>query len=133
MNKYILALVLLVGCDGELAPGFGPPDSPEKIVPVHSAAFGSGSTDTGRYYRLHPVTNTGVCLDVGGKSTADNAGVLQFNCSSGENQRWYFRALSSTNYQLSAKHSAKCLRFENDSTGKAVVDQDPCGRVTSGT
>src|SRR5262249_3559262 len=48
-------------------------------------------------------------------------------------QRWYFRALSSTTYQLSVQHSAKCMRVASGSTsdGAAVV-QDVCARSGSG-
>jgi galactose oxidase len=136
MMPALVLSVAALGCEGDPAegdPGAAPAPGTSDVDQVQGAAFGSGGTDPGLFYRLKSVSTPAVCADVGGKSTADNAGVLQFNCSSGENQRWYFRALSASNYQLSAKHSAKCLRFENDAGGKPVVDQDPCGRVNSGT
>jgi galactose oxidase len=96
-------------------------------------AFGNGSGDTGKYYRLRSVSSN-LCLDVEGKSSGNGVRVLQFNCSAGENQQWYFRQLSDGNqYQLSAKHSAKCLRVDGGSAGdNAILEQDPCARSGGG-
>jgi hypothetical protein len=59
--------------------------------------------------------------------------VVQWDCGTGENQRWYFRALVGGNYQLSAEHSAKCLRTKGGSTGSgAAFVQDPCARGGAG-
>jgi galactose oxidase len=111
-------------------PGSAPP--PDDISAIRSAAFGGGSTDVGSYYQLKSVSS-GLCVDISGKSTADGAQAIQFTCSSGENQRFYFRALSSTTYQLWAKHSAKCLHIAGGSTASgAALVQDPCARSGSG-
>src|SRR5262245_48402768 len=93
----LFGLVLIfsgaAGCEG-----------PE-IEAVESPTFGAGNTDVGTYYRLRSVSSN-LCIDVDGKSQNDGATVLQFTCGTGENQRWYFRALGANNYQVSAEHSA---------------------------
>jgi galactose oxidase len=123
-SRFVAFVVLFsnVQCDGGEELGAPPPD---EIASLRQAAFGAGGTDVGNYYQLKSV-GSGLCVDVSGRSQANGAPVIQFGCSSGENQRFYFRALSSTDYQLSAKHSAKCLRVTN-----ALV-QDPCARSGSG-
>jgi galactose oxidase len=120
------AVVLpVVGCDAA--------DGPGAIERTEQPAFGNGSGDLGRYYRLRSVSSD-LCLDVEGKSTGNGVRVLQFTCSSGENQQWYFRQLSGNNeYQLSAKHSAKCLRVDGGSgANNAILEQDPCARSGGG-
>jgi galactose oxidase len=122
----VLAVALLgLACEG--APD---PDGVETTV---QPAFGNGSTDPGRYYRVRSVSSN-LCLDVEGKSADNGVRVLQFTCSSGENQQWYFRQLSASNeYQLSAKHSAKCLRVDGGSASdNAILEQDPCARSGGG-
>ena len=114
------------------------PESPAPAVEgVGQGALGTGGTDTGRYYRLKSAISGGnVCLDVEGKSQSNGARVLQWTCSgTGENQRWYARQISSApDYQLSAKHSAKCLRSDGGSSASgARMEQDACGHVTSQT
>jgi galactose oxidase len=125
-----LATFIVTGCDGDLGQADSP--VPMDIAAIKEAAFGSGGTDVGHYYQLKSVSN-GFCIDVSGKSTSDGALAIQFGCSSGENQRFYFRALSSTTYQLQAKHSAKCLHIAGGSTSSgAGLVQDPCARSGSG-
>ena len=114
------------------------PESPAPAVEgVGQGALGTGGTDTGRYYRLKSAISGGnVCLDVEGKSQSNGARVLQWTCSgTGENQRWYARQISSApDYQLSAKHSAKCLRSDGGSAASgARMEQDACGHATSQT
>jgi galactose oxidase len=73
-------------------------------------------------------------VDVSGKGQADGTPVLQWDCSGGENQRWYFRALLNGNYQLAAKHSAKCLRVGGAATTSgATFEQDTCARDGAGS
>jgi len=120
----------LCGCEGD--PDEAPSLPPSGVDSVQSATFGAGGTDVGTYYRLRSVSSS-LCIDVSGKAQTDGASIIQFGCSSGENQRWYFRALSATDYQLSAKHSAKCLRVSGgSSSGGAKIVQDPCARVDPG-
>jgi galactose oxidase len=111
----------------------GPEGSaPNQVGAIQSPAFGTGATDDGAYYRLKSVA-TGFCADVSGKGLTNGTPVLQWDCGSGENQRWYFRALPSTQYQLSAKHSAGCLRVKSGSTSSgAVFVQDACARTGTG-
>ena len=104
---------------------------------VGQATLGTGGADAGRYYRLKSaISGSNICLDVEGNSMANGARVLQRTCNgTGENQRWYARQISSTpEYQLSAKHSAKCLRADGGSSAiGARAEQDACGHVTSQT
>lgn len=138
-----LALLAATGCEGEFpegdppgpgtpgTPGTGP--TPGGVGEVQSPAFGGGSTDPGIFYRLKSVSSA-FCADVEGGATAqaDNTRVLQWTCSTGENQQWYLRKIGTADYQLSAKHSAKCLRALNGTltSGTGLV-QDICAR--SGT
>ncbi len=127
MWRFTMGLLLLAigACEG-------PPET-TGIERTGQAAFGNGGTDTGRYYRVRSVSS-GLCLDVEGKGTGNGVRVLQFNCSSGENQQWYFRQLSANNeYQLSAKHSARCLRVDSGSGNNgAILEQDSCARSGGG-
>ena len=132
----LLMVSALGGCSGDRV--LPDPDSsitgqvPSPVDAIRAAAFGSGSTDVGRYYRLRSVSNS-LCADVSGKSLLDGGKVIQFGCSTGDNQKWYLRALSSSTYQLSAKHSAKCLHIAGGSTSSgAALVQDPCARSGSG-
>ena len=94
--------------------------------------FGTGTTDVGTYYRVRSVGNNN-CIDVSGVSQGNNAAVVNWACGAGENQQWYFRVVGNGSYQLSAKHSAKCLRVAGGSTGDgALLVQDPCARSGSG-
>jgi galactose oxidase len=129
--RYGLVVVLVCAVGGGC-------DAPKESVPngigsIQSPAFGSGSTDLGAYYRLKSVSS-GFCVDVGNKSQSNGATVLQWDCSTGENQRWYLRALTNGNYQVQARHSAKCLRVSGGSTSAgAGFVQDPCARTGTGT
>jgi galactose oxidase len=129
--RYAL-LVVLVGSMGSACDGPNGPAS-NAVGSIQSPAFGSGSTDDGAYYRLKSVS-TGFCVDVSGKSESNGASILQWSCSTGENQRWYFRALTGGNYQLQAQHSAKCLRVSGGSTSSgAGFVQDNCARTGTAT
>jgi hypothetical protein len=121
-----------MGCGSE-APEDTPPFS--LVAPLDGErvfSFGTGKTVTGVYFQLKSVSS-GLCVDVSGASTAAGAAAIQFGCSSGKNQRFYFRALSSTTYQLAAQHSASCLQTSGGSTsaGAAIV-QEPCARTAPG-
>jgi galactose oxidase len=132
MKRIALLFVCLIGplgCDGNVLEDGTP--APDDIQSIRAAAFGSGGTDVGNYYQLKSVSS-GLCADVNGKFTDDGTAIIQFGCSTGDNQRFYFRALSTTDYQLSAKHSAKCLHISGGSTASgALLVQDSCAR--SGT
>jgi galactose oxidase len=135
-------VVGIVGCDGSLDPyavdpGIAVDPAAPAVEGVGQPALGTGGTDTGRYYRLKSAISGGnVCLDVEGKALTNGARVLQWTCSgTAENQRWYARQISATpEYQLSAKHSARCLRSDGGSSSSgARMEQDECGRLTSQT
>ncbi|MDQ3597919.1 MAG: DUF1929 domain-containing protein [Pseudomonadota bacterium] len=99
---------------------------------VTPAAFGTGKKDVGVYQRLRSVSS-GLCLDVLGGSSNNGSAIVQFTCHSGEAQQWYFGQVSSGNYQLSAKHSAKCMRVEGGATAAgALLSQQVCARDGAG-
>jgi galactose oxidase len=147
VSSFVVVLVVgSVGCDGSLEPYAGDPgvqpESPAApaVEGVGQEALGTGGTDTGRYYQLKSATSGGdVCLDVGMASMNNGAEVLQYDCDDRtikkENQLWYARQISSApEYQLSAKHSAKCLRTAGGSSSSgARIVQDACGHVTNQT
>ncbi len=99
------------------------------VESIQAAAYGAGGADIGRYYQLKSASS-GLCADVSGNATADDAPVVQWGCSAGENQRWYFRVVAGTNsYQLGARHSDKCLRVAGGSSADGAKSvQDACAR-----
>jgi Ricin-type beta-trefoil lectin domain len=57
-------------------------------------------------------TGNGKCLTVKGASTADNAAVIQYDCTLGSNEVWALAA----NYTIVNKKSNKCLTVKNNGT-----------------
>jgi galactose oxidase len=126
----LFAGIGLSGCDGGFDDGGSPPV--EDLDRIGQAVLDQGSSsDPGWYYQLKSVSNA-MCADVEGRSLVDDARVIQFGCSAGSNQRFYFRSLSASTYQLSAQHSARCIRSAGGSASSgAGIVQDFCAR--SGT
>jgi galactose oxidase len=100
--------------------------------PALAVALGTGSADVGRYHAVRNV-GSGLCLDVTGTSTAAGGAVAQATCGTTKaNQRFWFRQLASSTYQLAAKHSSHCLRIAGGAIAVgALVEQQRC--VRSGT
>lgn len=71
--------------------------------------------------------NSGLVLDVSGKSTADGGPVVQWADNGGGNQRWTLDRLSGNVYTLVNANSGKCLDVPNQSTASGVqLDQWSC-------
>jgi hypothetical protein len=76
--------------------------------------------------------HSGKCADVNGASTANNAELLQWTCSSGNNQQITTRTASDGYVQLVLRHSGLCLDVANVSTAdNAQVIQWACGNGTN--
>ena len=139
MKRSSLAWTLAVATMGALAGCDGGGDDSDTPVPADietlgQASFNAGASngDAGWYYQLKSVSS-GLCADVDNKSPADNARIIQFGCSTGPNQRFYFRALSASTYQLSAQHSAKCIRVAGGATADNTgITQNACARSGTG-
>ena len=75
--------------------------------------------------------NSGKCLDVTGRSTANGAVLQQWTCNGGTNQEWFPRVVqnnpAATIYNLVNLNSGKCLDVTGRSTANgAVVQQWTC-------
>ena len=73
--------------------------------------------ETGYYEIIN--TNSGKALDVSGASTADNANVIQYTYSGGNNQKWSLTA-SGAYFVIKAKHSGKAMSVKNASTSNGA-------------
>ncbi|HTJ67642.1 MAG TPA: RICIN domain-containing protein [Actinospica sp.] len=67
------------------------------------------------------------CIDVTGRSKADDTPIIQYVCNGQTNQQFRMVAVSDAGYNLVAVHSGKCLAVNGDATksGSALV-QLPC-------
>jgi len=81
------------------------------------------------------VTNaaSGLCVDVHGRSTADNAKVIQWSCNGQTNQQFTLVAGSGSNvFALPAVHSGKCVVPSGDSTASnTLLVQLPCSGAST--
>jgi GH43 family beta-xylosidase len=80
-------------------------------------------------------TGAGLCIDVSGNSTADNATVIQYACHSGNNQRYRLQPVTISGatftFNLVATHSNKCIVPAGSSTADNVgLVQLPCSTAT---
>jgi hypothetical protein len=65
------------------------PNSSVNLQPCNGSLGQSWEvTGTAGNYRLHPATNTGLCLDVYYGNTGDGTPVLAYTCTGNDNQRW---------------------------------------------
>ncbi|MBX9422257.1 MULTISPECIES: RICIN domain-containing protein [Streptomyces] len=70
--------------------------------------------------------NSNKCLEVGGWSTADGAGVNQWDCHDGDNQKWLAVPYGGGNL-IYNKNSGKCLEVKGWSTANgAQIGQWDC-------
>ncbi|APR82432.1 Endo-1,4-beta-xylanase [Minicystis rosea] len=70
--------------------------------------------------------HSGKCLDINGGSTADGAGVIQWPCHSGPNQRFAFAPLGN-GYSIKVMHSGKCLEVPgSDIHNGTPIQQSTC-------
>jgi hypothetical protein len=76
--------------------------------------------------------NSGLCMDVDGGSTANNARIIQWTCNGAANQTFQLNLVSAKVYRLIAVGSGKCI----DVTSAATTDgarliQYTCGSSTN--
>jgi hypothetical protein len=85
-----------------------------------------GIAPDGNTYYTIVSQNSGLCLDVAGASTADNANVQQFGCSGADNQSFRFVA-NGDYFSIVNKNSGKCVDVAAASTAdNANVQQYTC-------
>jgi hypothetical protein len=60
--------------------------------------------------------HSGKCLDVGGESMDEGAGVIQWSYWGGDNQKWKLEPVGGGYFRIIAKHSARCLDVSSGST-----------------
>jgi len=71
-------------------------------------------------------------LDVNGGSTANSAGIIQWNCNGAANQTFQLNLVSAKVYRLIATHSGKCVDVASASTADAArLIQFTCGSGTN--
>jgi hypothetical protein len=77
---------------------------------------------TNAFYKLLN-KNSGMAIDVGGGSTSDGAGVIQWNDSGAQNQHWRFVAAGDGSYKIAGQNSGKLLDVSNGATtdGASVI------------
>lgn len=91
---------------------------------------GTGAVANG-VYQLR-AKHSSLCVDVQAASKADGAAVLQWTCSTSNNQRWQLTNLSNGYYEVKAAHSGKCLDVAGGSTSNGgVVHQWACHRANN--
>ncbi|MFJ8434012.1 RICIN domain-containing protein [Kitasatospora sp. NPDC094019] len=75
---------------------------------------------------------SGRCVDVGGYSFAEAAGLLQWSCGNGANQNFALKGLGAGYVQVMARHSGKCLDVEGASAADgALAVQNSCNGAPS--
>lgn len=76
--------------------------------------------------------HSGKCMDISGVSYSDGAGVQQYACSGGGNQKFTVEAQANNTYRLKASHSGKCLGVMYNATHDgAALEQRSCGSSNS--
>nr|WBO81152.1 RICIN domain-containing protein [Streptomyces sp. SBE_14.2] len=97
--------------------------TPEVTVDT-AAGTVSGTSAT---YQTLIARHSGKCADVTSQSQWQGAQIKQWDCNSGNNQKYWFKPVGGGYYQLVARHSSLCLR-ENAST----VTQEDCAASVAG-
>ncbi len=76
--------------------------------------------------------NSGLCIDVDGGSTANNARIIQWTCNGAANQTFQLNLVSGKIYRLIATHSGKCVDVVSASTADAArLIQYTCGSASN--
>ncbi|WP_460539132.1 RICIN domain-containing protein [Glycomyces halotolerans] len=91
-------------------------------------ASSHAAVDTDAWYVL-PSRHSGLVLDIDGISSADGAGLIQWNRLDGENQQFRFLDSGNGYYRIQARHSGKVLGLRDQSTadGADVVQETDTG------
>ena len=66
-------------------------------------------------FQIKPV-HSNKCVDVSGISTADGANIHQWDCGSGDNQKWTVTPVGDGYVRVTAVHSGKVADVEGPST-----------------
>ncbi len=75
---------------------------------------------------------SGLCMDVDGGSTANNANLIQWACNGSANQTFQLNLVSAKVYRLIATHSGKCIDVTSASTADGIrLIQYTCGNGTN--
>ncbi len=86
----------------------------------------SGTSFDGKILRLTAV-HSGKVMDVSQVSTEAGAKIWQWGWSNTKNQKWAWKKLDATSYQIAATHSNMCLDVPGGSLeNSAVLTQWPC-------
>src|SRR5262249_17874665 len=112
-------------------------------VQLTQHACGTASNQSWTFTPVSGTTSTytiksfsGLCVDISGRSTADNAQVIQWTCNGQTNQEFNLQpgtvsGVTNTS-NLSAVHPGKCIVPTGDSTAAdALLVQLPCTTATS--
>src|SRR5581483_6329426 len=87
---------------------------PRPGVDLVTAAITSGGT-----FAMQ-ASNSWMCVDVTGASTADGANVEQWTCNGQTNQQWLFRDTGGGVFEVSSVNSGKCLDVDHASTANGA-------------
>lgn len=84
----------------------------------------SAAIDTNAYYVLTS-RHSGLALDIDSRSTADGAGLIQWNRTDAANQQFRFVDAGGGYYRIQSRHSGKVLGLQNQNTadGANVVQE----------
>ncbi len=83
----------------------------------------------GGYYRVSPVSNTGIALDIASQSTENGANLQTYSYWGGQNQQFQFISTGGGYYRIVARNSGKSLDVYQSSTsnGANVIQWDYWG------
>jgi len=100
------------------------------LPPPAPADLETASSDltSGSVYTLKAL-NSGLCLDVTGKSTADGANIEQWTCNGGTNQQFKMVSVASGVFEIRAMNSNKCLDVVGTTSG-SNVQQATCSGLS---
>ncbi|MEX0171256.1 RICIN domain-containing protein [Streptomyces sp. LMG1-1-1.1] len=99
------------------------------LISLALPASPAAAVDLSRWAPISSL-DSGKCLEVGGWSTANGAGVNQWDCHPGANQEWTGTPYGS-GYLIYNRHSGKCLEVKGWSrdNGAAIGQWDCHGGV----
>ncbi|MCX5216010.1 RICIN domain-containing protein [Kitasatospora sp. NBC_00240] len=99
--------------------------APNQVWDLHTAATPGNFTITNR--------NSGLCLDVAGAVTTDQAKVQQWTCTGGRSQQWSFQQTPDGTWTLTNLNSGKVLDTAGASTtkGAQLVQAAPSGTAAT--
>ncbi|MBN1184576.1 MAG: RICIN domain-containing protein [Bacteroidales bacterium] len=81
-------------------------------ITTFRGTVGGSSGGDSDYYTISN-RNSSKCVDVEGKSTSDNANIIQWSCNGGTNQQWSIEDAGNGYIYIKAVHSGKCMRAVN--------------------